>query len=144
LDYRKASVGIFELSLPEIFRGRVLTQFFRDQGGERNKLPIVEIDAVDGRIKINPLANWSGSQVWNYLKLNGVMWNPLHDQGYRSIGDKMTTKPVSNDEGERSGRFYQIPEKTECGIHNRPKNWKKTLAASAPPAPNSQHVSCKA
>lgn len=87
-------------------------------------MKILEIDD-DGRLKINPLAFWKGKDVWNYLNENSILRNPLYNAGYKSIGDKMTTRPVSDDDGERSGRFYQIPEKTECGIHNRPKNWRE-------------------
>jgi len=130
-DYH-AKVEPLERALQELDIKIWITGRRRDQGGDRKSLPIVEIDPSDGRIKVNPLANWSSEDVWTYLKNNHVMWNPLHERGYKSIGDKMTTRPVSKDESERSGRFYQIPEKTECGIHNRPKNWKRNLAASAP------------
>lgn len=87
----------------------------RSQGGERSQLPIMEFD-VDGRLKINPLANWSFNEVWGYIKENNVPYNPLHDQGYKSIGDKMTTFPVDANADERSGR-WQGSNKTECGIH---------------------------
>lgn len=87
----------------------------RSQGDERSKLQILEYD-VDGRLKINPLVNWSYDQVWGYIKDNKVLYNSLHDQGYKSIGDKMTTFPVSANEDERAGR-WKGSSKTECGIH---------------------------
>ena len=87
----------------------------RSQGGERSSLAILEFD-VDGRLKINPLATWTFDQVWNYIHDNNVPYNRLHDQGYKSIGDKMTTFPVGESEDERAGR-WQGSSKTECGIH---------------------------
>jgi len=92
----------------------------RDQGGLRSTLQILEIDEADGRLKVNPLALWTQSEVWDYLKREGVSYNPLFDKSYTSIGDSVTT--TKNDDpskGERGGRFYQFEGKTECGIHNR-------------------------
>jgi phosphoadenosine phosphosulfate reductase len=87
----------------------------RSQGGERSSLRIMEFD-VDGRLKINPLAKWTYEQAWEYIRANDVPYNPLHDQGYKSIGDKMTTFPVGENEPERAGR-WKGSSKTECGIH---------------------------
>jgi len=88
----------------------------------RNELQILEIDEVDGRLKVNPLAFWSKDEVWAYLKREGVPYNPLFDKSYTSIGDSVTTTKNSDpNQGERAGRFYQFKEKTECGIHNRRK-----------------------
>jgi len=92
----------------------------RDQGGMRNELQILELDEVDGRLKVNPLAFWSKEEVWGYLKREGVPYNPLFDQSYTSIGDSVNT--IKNDDpskGERAGRFFQFEQKTECGIHTR-------------------------
>jgi phosphoadenosine phosphosulfate reductase len=87
----------------------------RSQGDDRSDLKIIEY-SVDGRLKINPLVNWSYEQVWDYIKENDVLYNPLHDKGYKSIGDKMTSFPVGKDDDERAGR-WQGSSKTECGIH---------------------------
>jgi phosphoadenosine phosphosulfate reductase len=87
----------------------------RSQGHDRADLQILEYD-VDGRLKINPLASWSYEQVWNYIRENEILYNPLHDKGYKSVGDKMTSFPVAADEDERAGR-WQGSSKTECGIH---------------------------
>jgi phosphoadenosine phosphosulfate reductase len=87
----------------------------RSQGGERSSLRIMEFD-VDGRLKINPLATWSFEQTWQYIRENNIPYNPLHDQGYKSIGDKMTTFPVGENEPERAGR-WKGSSQTECGIH---------------------------
>ncbi len=87
----------------------------RDQSETREQLPIVE-RVEGGRLKINPLANWTSRDVWAYIAEHGVIYNPLHDQGYTSIGDEPLTTPTAADEDERAGR-WRGSEKTECGIH---------------------------
>lgn len=87
----------------------------RSQGEERSELNVLEFD-VDGRLKINPLVQWSYDQVWDYIKKHKLPYNELHDQGYKSIGDKMTSFPVGENESERAGR-WKGSSKTECGIH---------------------------
>ena len=94
----------------------VITGRRRSQGGRRGDLPVIEVDDA-GLIKINPLASWTFSQVREYIKANNVPYNKLLDRGYKSIGDWHSTKPVSETEDERSGR-WQGQQKTECGIHN--------------------------
>ena len=86
----------------------------RDQGAERQGLPIFE--RVDGRLKVNPLASWTRQDLWAYVDEQDVLYNPLHDQGYTSIGDQPLTTPTAAGETERAGRWRGI-EKTECGIH---------------------------
>jgi phosphoadenosine phosphosulfate reductase len=87
----------------------------RDQSATRQNMPILERD-TDGRIKINPLANWTRKDIWNYVYHNDVVYNPLHDQGYSSIGDEPLTTPVQAGEHERAGR-WRGSVKTECGMH---------------------------
>ena len=87
----------------------------RDQSATRRTMPILELD-VDGRLKVNPLANWTRKDLWNYVYQHNVVYNPLHDQGYTSIGDEPLTTRVQNGESERAGR-WRGSAKTECGIH---------------------------
>jgi len=87
----------------------------RDQSLTRATTPIFELDKKQ-RLKINPLATWTSTDVWNYVTENNVIYNPLHDQGYPSIGDEPTTTPVLQGEDERAGR-WRGTSKTECGIH---------------------------
>ncbi|KAJ5210755.1 Phosphoadenosine phosphosulfate reductase CysH [Penicillium cf. griseofulvum] len=94
----------------------VLTGRRRSQGGKRGDLDIIEVDEA-GLIKINPMANWSFSQVKQYVKENDVPYNELLDRGYKSIGDWHSTQPVADGEDERAGR-WKGQQKTECGIHN--------------------------
>jgi phosphoadenosine phosphosulfate reductase len=95
----------------------VLTGRRRSQGGKRGDLDIIEVDEA-GLIKINPMANWSFSQVQQYVKENDVPYNELLDRGYKSVGDWHSTQPVADGEDERSGR-WKGQQKTECGIHNK-------------------------
>jgi phosphoadenosine phosphosulfate reductase len=85
----------------------------REQSETRATLPIFE---VAERVKVNPLANWTRGQVWNFILDNGIPYNPLHDQGYASIGDEPLTTPIAPGEPERAGRWRGL-DKTECGIH---------------------------
>ncbi|MBE7383902.1 MAG: phosphoadenosine phosphosulfate reductase [Leptolyngbya sp. SIO1E4] len=87
----------------------------RDQSASRQYMPILETDS-DGKLKINPVANWTRKDVWNYVYKHKVIYNPLHDQGYTSIGDEPLTTPVGAGEHERAGR-WRGSAKTECGIH---------------------------
>ena len=87
----------------------------RDQSAARSEMPIFEWDR-EGRLKINPLANWTRQDLWAYTFANNVLYNPLHDQGYTSIGDEPLTTRVLAGEDERAGR-WRGSEKTECGIH---------------------------
>jgi phosphoadenosine phosphosulfate reductase len=87
----------------------------RDQAATRANMPIFELDN-QGRLKINPLAAWTRKQSWDYVAEHKVIYNPLHDQGYPSIGDEPITTKVGEGEDERAGR-WRGTGKTECGIH---------------------------
>jgi phosphoadenosine phosphosulfate reductase len=73
-------------------------------------------DARFGLWKLNPLANWDEKRVWNYIKDHQVPYNPLHDQGYPSIGCMPCTTAAPDGTGERAGRWAGT-DRTECGIH---------------------------
>lgn len=88
----------------------------RDQSGTRAAIPLITWDNKYHLVKINPLANWTRSQVWSYLLDNDVPYNHLHDQGYNSIGCIHCTSPATNPDDERSGRWAGTG-KVECGIH---------------------------
>ncbi|HIK34417.1 MAG TPA: phosphoadenosine phosphosulfate reductase [Thermosynechococcus sp. M98_K2018_005] len=102
--------GLAELNTVAWITGRR-----RDQAVTRANMPYVELDK-EGRLKINPLAAWTRKQTWAYVMEHGVIYNPLHDRGYASIGDEPLTTPVAEGEDERAGRWRGMG-KTECGIH---------------------------
>ncbi|PSP16024.1 MAG: phosphoadenosine phosphosulfate reductase [Cyanobacteria bacterium QS_8_64_29] len=87
----------------------------RDQAPTRANMPVLELDDRE-RLKINPLARWTSQDSWTYVMNNDVLYNPLHDRGYLSIGDEPLTTPVNPGESERAGRWRGLG-KTECGIH---------------------------
>jgi phosphoadenosine phosphosulfate reductase len=87
----------------------------RDQAVTRADMPIFEIDGK-GRYKVNPIASWTRKETWAYVQEHSVIYNPLHDQGYPSIGDEPITTKVAEGEDERAGR-WRGTGKTECGIH---------------------------
>lgn len=88
------------------------------QNAARAGLPRFEIDLTDqaARLKINPLADWSGGQIKAYMKAAGLPAHPLLAQGYPSIGCMPCTSMVAPGEDPRSGRWKGW-DKTECGIH---------------------------
>ncbi|KAI4860964.1 phosphoadenosine phosphosulfate reductase [Hypoxylon rubiginosum] len=96
----------------------VLTGRRRSQGGERDKIGVLEVDDDAGIIKINPLVDWTFAQVKAYIAENDIPYNELLDRGYKSVGDWHSTSPVSAGEDERAGR-WKGQAKTECGIHNK-------------------------
>jgi phosphoadenosine phosphosulfate reductase len=95
-----------------------ITALRRDQGPTRAHLPAVEEKMIDGRrlTKVNPLIHWTKAEVWRHILENDLPYNPLHDQGYPSIGCAPCTEPASDPNDERSGRWAGRG-KTECGLH---------------------------
>lgn len=87
----------------------------RDESPTRAEAPVVSRD-VRGLVKVNPLATWTDDDVRVYLADHGVPYNPLLDQGYRSIGCWPCTKPVEAGADPRSGRWAGLARK-ECGLH---------------------------
>jgi len=108
----------------------VLTGRRRSQGGQRDKIGVLELDGERGIIKINPLVNWSFAQVQAYIRENDVPYNELLDRGYKSIGDWHSTSPVAAGEDERAGR-WKGRSKTECGIHNKKSRYAQFLEEEA-------------
>jgi phosphoadenosine phosphosulfate reductase len=104
---------------------RVLTRFEawmsgirRDQSDDRAVAPIVGWDHKFGVVKISPLANWTKAKVWDLIVRENIPYNPLHDQGYMSIGCWPCTRAVTLGEDERAGRWSGTV-KTECGLHSK-------------------------
>lgn len=94
----------------------------RDQSPTRADVPLVTLDTnqgAQGRIlKVNPLAEQSLGQVWQYIRDEQVPYNPLHDQGYVSIGCEPCTRPPRPGEHERAGRWWwEDATQRECGLH---------------------------
>jgi len=88
------------------------------QSSTRSGLPRFEMDRSDaqGRLKINPLANWDKAMLEAYFAEHDLPAHPLVAQGYPSIGCAPCTSKVAPGEDARSGRWKGW-DKTECGIH---------------------------
>lgn len=90
----------------------------KDQSVTRAQVEKVEWDETFGLLKVNPLADWSERQVWDYIRLKGVPYNRLHDHGYPTIGCAPCTRAVKEGEDLRAGRWWwEAPEQKECGLH---------------------------
>jgi len=94
-----------------------ITGIRREQSPTRANARKIEWDKGFGLVKVNPLADWTNKQVWQYIFANKVPYNPLHDQNYPSIGCTYCTRPVGAGEDERAGRWAGFA-KTECGLHS--------------------------
>lgn len=100
-------------ALEELGATATLAGLRRQQTNHRANLRKVE--GQDGRHKVAPILEWSTKDVHGYLKQNDLPYHPLHEQGYASIGDWHSTKPITAGEDERAGRFGGL--KQECGLH---------------------------
>jgi phosphoadenosine phosphosulfate reductase len=89
-----------------------ITGIRREQGPTRAGTELIEVDAKRGLRKYNPLALWSDKDLWTRIFERDLPYNPLHDQGYSSIGCAPCTQPGAGREGRWAGT-----EKTECGLH---------------------------
>lgn len=86
----------------------------RFQSSNRANLALFEVD--EGRVKVNPLADWEAGRILDYARAHGLPPHPLVAQGYPSIGCLPCTDKVKPGEDPRAGR-WRGQEKTECGIH---------------------------
>ena len=93
-----------------------ITGIRRDQAPTRANAQAFEEDLKFGLLKVNPLIRWTEQDVWQYIRDHNVPYNPLHDQGYPSIGCLHCTRMVQPGEDPRSGRWAGF-QKTECGLH---------------------------
>lgn len=93
-----------------------ITGIRRDQAPSRASAGLIEWDQKFELVKVNPLARWTWTDVWTYIKVYEVPYNPLHDQNYPSIGCTYCTVPVAPGDDPRAGRWKNFA-KTECGLH---------------------------
>ncbi len=123
IDLRKACCGIRKMEpLSRALMGKKawVTGLRREQSGARAEVPLIDHAdvAAHDRLKFNPLANWTWGDVWHYIAINHVAYNPLHDQFYPSIGCAPCTRAISLGEDFRAGRWWWEDEAAkECGLH---------------------------
>jgi phosphoadenosine phosphosulfate reductase len=124
IELRKACCALRKLEpLSRMLAGQTawVTGLRREQSDTRAEVPYSEPDpngGPGGRIKFNPLADWSWADVWHYIATNDVPTNPLHDQFMPSIGCAPCTRAIAVGEPFRAGRWWWEDEKAkECGLH---------------------------
>jgi len=120
IDLRKACCGVRKLEpLSRMLAGKTawVTGLRREQSSTRAVVPFSETDD-QGRTKFNPLADWSWADVWHYIALHDVPFNPLHDQFMPSIGCAPCTRAIAVGEPFRAGRWWwEDANAKECGLH---------------------------
>jgi phosphoadenosine phosphosulfate reductase len=96
-----------------------ITGLRREQSVTRNQIKKIEVDALNNNIiKLNPLADWTNDEVWQYIDENKIPYNELHDRGYLSIGCEPCTRAVKQGEDPRAGRWWwETDSHKECGLH---------------------------
>jgi len=120
---RKACCGIRKLEpLGRALQGQKawVTGLRREQSQARAEVSAQETDVTNGVAitKLNPLVDWTWGDVWHYIALNKVDYNPLHDQFFPSIGCAPCTRAISLGEDFRAGRWWWEDENAkECGLH---------------------------
>jgi phosphoadenosine phosphosulfate reductase len=105
-----AKVAALERSLADA--DAWITGIRREQGPTRADAELIERDETRGLWKYNPLAHWTDRELWQRINERDLPYNPLHDQGYESIGCATCTQPGGGREGRWAGS-----DKTECGLH---------------------------
>ncbi len=119
LELRKACCGLRKMEpLARLLDGHQawITGLRREQSQARGGVPLQEIDDA-GRVKLNPLADWTWADVWHYIDLHQVPYNPLHDQFMPSIGCAPCTRAIAVGEDFRAGRWWWEASTKECGLH---------------------------
>jgi phosphoadenosine phosphosulfate reductase len=121
VDMRRSCCGIRKVEpLGRALAGKQawVTGQRRAQSSTRLELAVQELDTAHGMTKFNPLADWTEQDVWDYIRLNNVPYNALHDQGFPSIGCAPCTRAVQPGEDIRAGRWWwENPDSKECGLH---------------------------
>jgi len=120
VELRKACCGLRKLEpLSRLLEGMGawVTGLRREQSTQRADVPQYEVEAT-GRVKFNPLADWSWADVWHYIQTHDVPYNALHDQFFPSIGCAPCTRAIALGEDFRAGRWWWEDQGAkECGLH---------------------------
>jgi phosphoadenosine phosphosulfate reductase len=122
VELRKACCAMRKVEpLGRMLAGRAawVTGLRREQSSERSEVSFEETDDA-GRVKLNPLADWSWADVWHYLESRDVPYNALHDRFFPSIGCAPCTRAIALGEDFRAGRWWWEQGAKECGLHVEP------------------------
>lgn len=100
-----------------------ITGMRRQQSARRARVAVFELDEGNALHKFNPLAYWSNSEVWDYIRRHNVPYNALHERGYASIGCAPCTRAITAGEDSRAGRWWwEAAHGGECGLHRAEPN----------------------
>lgn len=110
---RLTKVEPMQHALAELGVGTWIAGLRRSQS--RSRAAIEPLARQDGRFKLSPIHDWSDRDVYLYLKRHELPYHPLWQQGYVSIGDVPTTRPIGADLSEEQTRFHGL--RRECGLH---------------------------
>ena len=110
---RRNKVEPLERGLDDLQAGTWFSGVRRQQTEHRQGLPVVSI--LRGRFKVHPIIDWSNKDVHQYLTKHNLPYHPLWDQGYVSVGDVHSTKPLTLGMDESDTRFSGMQR--ECGLH---------------------------
>jgi phosphoadenosine phosphosulfate reductase len=122
VELRKACCAMRKVEpLGRMLAGRDIwiTGLRREQSSERGDVAFEERDDA-GRVKLNPLADWSWADVWHYIRTYDVPYNALHDRFFPSIGCAPCTRAIAVGEDIRAGRWWWEQGAKECGLHVEP------------------------
>ncbi|MBT3058640.1 MAG: phosphoadenylyl-sulfate reductase [Candidatus Thiodiazotropha sp. (ex Lucina pensylvanica)] len=100
-------------ALKQLDAGSWFAGLRRQQSQSRSTLPVVRVQ--DGRFKVHPVIDWHNRDVHRYLQKHNLPYHPLWEQGYASVGDVHTSRPLELGMHEEETRFFGL--KRECGIH---------------------------
>lgn len=121
---RKACCQVRKLEpLQQMLAGQAgwITGLRQEQSDARAHVDAVQDDTqphAQPRVKISPLKDWNLGDVWHYVQLHGVPYNPLHDAFYPSIGCEPCTRAITPGEDFRAGRWWwELEGSKECGLH---------------------------
>jgi len=100
-----------------------ITGVRREQSAGRANGQPIEWDAEHGLYKISPLIDWNEAEVWQYIRMLRLPYNPLHDRAFPSIGCAPCTRAIQPGESPRAGRWWwERAESRECGLHPRSRS----------------------
>ena len=96
-----------------------ITGIRAEQSANRHSMDDVEWDDQNNLTKFHPIFHWSLEEVKEYIRVNNIPYNPLHDKGFPSIGCLPCTRAVREGEDFRAGRWWwEDQDKKECGLHS--------------------------
>lgn len=110
---RLNKVEPMQRALADLHVGTWCSGLRRDQSRSRAATPVLSV--VGGRFKLHPIVDWNDRMIGRYLSEHGLPYHPLWDQGYISIGDTHTTRPLLDGMDPEQTRFFGL--KRECGLH---------------------------